>query len=50
MRGHATLYTTDDSILQELDIKREFLRHVRERKLAYFGHLCRDHGCQIIKQ
>ena len=34
----------DNSILQELDIKRELLEHVRKRKLSYFGHLCRDHG------
>ena len=38
---------TDNSILQELEIKRELLGHVR--KLSYFGHLCRDHGCQITK-
>ena len=39
----------DINILQELDIKRELLGHVRKRKLSYFGHLCRDHGCQITK-
>ena len=33
---------TDITILQELDIKRELLGHVRKRKLSYFGHLCRD--------
>ena len=37
------------SILHELDIKSELLGHVRKRKLSYFGHLCRDHGCQITK-
>ena len=37
------------SILQELDIKRELLGHVRKHKLPYFGHLCRDHACQITK-
>ena len=41
---------TDNSILQELDIKRELRGHVRKRKLSYFGHLCRDHGCQITQQ
>ena len=41
--------TTDNIILQELDIKRELLGHVRKRKLSYFGHLCRDHSCQITK-
>ena len=40
---------TDNSILQELEIKRELLGHVRKRKLTYYGHLCRDHGCQITK-
>ena len=40
---------TDNSILQELDIKCELLGHVRKRKLSYFGHLCREHGCQITK-
>ena len=40
---------TDISILQELDIKRELLGHVRKRKLSYFAHLCRDHGYQITK-
>ena len=40
---------TDNSILQELEIKRELLGHVRQRKLTYYGHLCRDHGCQITK-
>ena len=40
---------TDNSIIQELEIKRELLGHVRKRKLSYFGHLCRDHGCQITK-
>ena len=41
---------TDISILQELDIKRELIGHVRKRKLSCFGHLlCRDHGCQITK-
>ena len=40
---------TDNSILQEHDIKRELLGHVRKRKLSYFGHLCRDHGCQMTK-
>ena len=40
---------TDNSILQELEIKRELLGHVRKRKLSYYGHLCRDHGCQITK-
>ena len=40
---------TDNSTLQELDIKRELLGHFRKRKLSYFGHLCRDHGCQISK-
>ena len=34
----------DNTILQELVIKRELLG-----KLSYFGHLCRDHGCQIPK-
>ena len=42
---------TDNSILQVglLEIKRELLGHVCKRKLSYFGHLCRDHGCQITK-
>ena len=40
---------TDNSILQELDIKRELLGHVPKRKLSYFGHLCRDHGRHITK-
>ena len=40
---------TDNSILQELEIKRELPGHVRKRKLSYYGHLCRDHGCQITK-
>ena len=40
---------TDNRILQELEIKRELLGHVRKRKLSYYGHLCRDHGCQITK-
>ena len=40
---------TDNSILLELEIKRELLGHVRKRKLTYYGHLCRDHGCQITK-
>ena len=40
---------TDNSIIQKLEIKRELLGHVRKRKLSYFGHLCRDHGCQITK-
>ena len=40
---------TDNSILQELEIKRELLGHVRKLKLSYYGHLCRDHGCQITK-
>ena len=40
---------TDNSIIQELEIKRELLGHVRKRKLSYLGHLCRDHGCQITK-
>ena len=40
---------TDNSILQELEIKRELLGHVRKRNLTYYGHLCRDHGCQITK-
>ena len=40
---------TDNSILQDLDIKRELLGPVRKRKLSYFGHLCGDHGCQITK-
>ena len=35
---------TENSILQELEINRELLGHVR--KLTY---LCRDHGCQITK-
>ena len=35
---------TDNSILQELEIKRELFGHVRKRKLSYYGHLCRDHG------
>ena len=34
-------------VSQELEIKRELLGHVR--KLTYYGHLCRDHGCQITK-
>ena len=41
---------TNNSILQELDIKRELLGHVRKRNLSYFGHFCRDHGCQITNQ
>ena len=40
---------TDNSIIQELEIKPELLGHIRKRKLLYFGHLCRDHGCQITK-
>ena len=40
---------TDNSILQELEIKRDLLGHVRKRKLSYFGYLCRDNGCQITK-
>ena len=40
---------TDNCILLELDIKRELPGNVRKRKLSYFGHLCRDHSCQITK-
>ena len=40
---------TDDGALQELHIKRELLEHVRKRELSCFGHLSRDHGCQITK-
>ena len=49
-RGRAAImHLGDDAILQEFDIKRELHGHVRKRKLSYFGHLCRDHGCQITK-
>ena len=40
---------TDNSILQEHDIKRELLEHVRKRKLSHVEHLCRDNGCHITK-
>ena len=40
---------TNNRMLKELEIKRELLGHVRKRKLTYYGHLCRDHGCQITK-
>ena len=38
---------TDNSIIQVLDIKRELHGHFRKRKVSYFRHICRGHGCQI---
>ena len=49
MRISWTGKRTENSILHKLYIKRELLGHVRKRKLSYFGHLCRYHGCQITK-
>ena len=40
---------TDNGILQDVDVKRELLGHVRKRNRLYFEHLCRDHGCQITR-
>ena len=46
----ATLYVCGPlESLEAHEIKRELLGHVRKRKLSYFGHICRDHGCQITK-
>ena len=37
------------SILDELQTRRELLVQIIKRKLAFFGHACRNNKCNLVK-
>ena len=39
---------TDESILKELDTKRELVNFIKKRKLSFIGHACRS-KCSLMK-
>ena len=40
---------TNKSILDELQTKRELLAQIIKRKMAFFGHACRNNKCNLVK-
>ena len=40
---------TNKSILNELQTRRELLAQIIKRKLAFFGHACRNNKCNLVK-
>ena len=40
---------TNKSILDELQTRREPLAQIIKRKLAFFGHACRNNKCNLVK-
>ena len=38
---------TNKSILDELQTRREFLAQIIKRKVAFFGHACRNNKCNL---
>ena len=40
---------THKSILDELQTRRELLAQIIKRKMAFFGHACRNNKCNIVK-
>ena len=37
------------SILDELENRRELLAQIIKRKMAFFGHSCRNNKCNLVK-
>ena len=37
------------SILDELQTRRELLAQIIKRKMAFFGHACRNNKCNLVK-
>ena len=40
---------TNKSILDELQTRRELLAQIIKRKIAFFGHACRNTKCNLVK-
>ena len=40
---------TNKSILNELQTRRELLAQIIKRKMAFFGHACRNNKCKLVK-
>ena len=40
---------TNKSILNGLQTRRELLAQIMKRKMAYFGHACRNNRCSLVK-
>ena len=40
---------TNKSILDELQTRRELLAQIIKRKMAFFGHACRNNKCNLVK-
>ena len=40
---------TNKSILDELQTRRELLAQIIKRKIAFFGHACRNNMCNLVK-
>ena len=40
---------TKQSILDELQTRRELLAQIINRKMAFFGHACRNKSCNLVK-
>ena len=40
---------TNKSILNELQTRRELLAQIIKRKMAFFGHACRNNKCNLVK-
>ena len=36
-------------LLDELQTRRELLAQIIRRKMAFFGHACRNNNCNIVK-
>ena len=41
---------TKKSILDELQTRRELLAQIIKRKMAFFGHACRNNKCRLVKR
>ena len=41
--------TINESILGELQTRRELLEEIIEMKVDFFGHACRKNMCKIVK-
>ena len=49
MRIGWTEKRTNKSILDELQTRRELLAQIIKRKMAFFGHACRNNKCNQVK-
>ena len=49
LRKDGRIKRTNKSILDELQTRRELLAQIIKRKMAFFGHACRNNECNLVK-